>query len=183
MQPDLIAGDSLHYETIIPAYPPSAGWAAVLRLVPAAAGASAIKINATAGPSGDRFVWQVGPSTTAVWTPGSYAWSIWVEKPGERYTQQSGRLFVTADPNTLAAGADTRSQAQRSLDNINAMLESRASDAQLSYQINGRELKRYPLQDLLRLKQHFEAAVASELRAAGLADPRGTARRILVRVR
>lgn len=183
MQPDLIAGDSLSYETDIHAYPPSQGWTAVLRLVPAAAGATPIKITATANPAADRFVWQVGPSTTANWAPGSYAWSIWVEKTGERYTQQSGRLMVAADPNTLAAGTDTRSQAQRSLDAINAMLESRASDAQLRYKIMGRELERYPLQDVLRLKAHFESAVAGEQRAAGLADPRGTSRSILVRMR
>lgn len=183
MQPDLIAGDSLNYETIIAAYPPSAGWTAVLRLVPAAAGGVPIKITATANAAADRYVWQVGPNTTANWPAGAYAWAIWVEKAGERYTQQRGRLLVAANPDILAVGTDTRSQAQRSLDSINALLEGRAADAQLSYKINGRELERYPLQDLLRMKAHFESAVASEQRAAGLSDPRGTSRRILVRMR
>jgi hypothetical protein len=181
MQPDLTAGDSLNYETDIPLYPPSQGWTAVLRLVPAQVGGAAVKIPATTSPTGDRFLWQVSPAVTSLWVAGSYAWAIWVEKAGERYTQQRGRLLVTADPDTLAVGTDTRSQAQRSLDAINAMLENRASDAQLRYKINGRELERYPLQDVLRLKAHFEAAVATENRAAGLADSRGGLRRILIR--
>lgn len=183
MQPDLIAGDSLNYETTIAAYPPSAGWSAVLRLVPAAAGGTAIKFTATVNAAANLYVWQVGPTTTASWLVGAYAWAIWVEKAGERYTQQRGRLLVAANPDTLAAGTDMRSQAERGLDNINALLESRASDAQLRYKINGRELERYALQDLLRLKTMYENAVASEARAAGLEDPRGSIRRILMRIR
>lgn len=182
-QQDLIAGDTLNFETDIPDYPPSDGWTAKIRLVPEFAGGTAVTITASTSTEADRYAFQSGPGVTAAWVAGSYAWSIWVEKAGERYTRQQGRLLVKPDPSVVAAGTDTRSQAERSLDNINALLESRASDAQLRYRINGRELERYPLQDLLRLKQHFEVAVASEHRAAGLADPRGTVRKILVRTR
>lgn len=182
-QQDLIAGDTLNFETDVPDYPPSAGWAAKVRLVPEFAGGTAVTIAASTSATADRYAFQVGPVVTAAWLAGSYSWSIWVEKAGERYTRQQGRLVVKPDPSAVAAGTDARSQAERSLDSINALLENRASDAQLRYRINGRELERYPLQDLLRLKQHFETAVANERRAAGLADPRGTVRRILCRVR
>jgi hypothetical protein len=183
MQEQLIAGDSLNYETDIPDYPPSAGWTAVLRLVPEQAGAAAIKITATTSPTADRYAWQIGPAETAAWTPCGYSWAIWVQKAGARITRQTGRLVVRTDPDQLAPGTDGRSQAEVGLDAINALLLGRASTAQLRYKINGRELESYPLPDLMRLQKFYENQVAAEARARGLADPRGSARRILVRVR
>jgi len=183
MQQELVAGDTLNFETDIADYPPSAGWSGVLRLVPEFAGAAAIVINATVSAQGDYYAWQVPPASTAGWAPGKYSWSIWVQKATERYTRQSGRIVVRINPADIAPGTDMRSQAERGLDAINALLESRASDAQLRYKINGRELERYALQDLLRLKTMYENAVASEARAAGLQDPRGSIRKILTRIR
>jgi len=182
MQTDLVAGDTLNYATSIPAYPPSAGWTAKLRLAPRVSGA-ATTITATTTTGSDTFTWLVGSGTTAAWVAGAYSWSVWVEKAAERYTMQHGQFTVLPDPATLAAGTDTRSQAERSLDAINAFLEGRASDAQLRYKINGRELERYPLQDVLRLKQHFETAIAGERVAKGLQGPRGGVQRILMRTR
>jgi hypothetical protein len=182
MQTDLVAGDSLNYETQIVDYPPSAGWTAKLRMAPIGAGAP-VSVTANAVAETDSYRWQVGPGVTGAWSPGVYGWAIWVERAGERYTQQMGRLTVTQDPATASAGIESRSQAERSLDAINALLEGRAATAQLRYKINGRELESYPLKDLLLLKSHFEAAVANERRAQGLSDPRGGARRILVRMR
>ncbi len=180
MQQELIAGDALNYSTSIPAYPPSAGWVAKLRLVPRAGG-SAILVQAAAAAS-DAHAWSLAKTTTAAWLPGVYSWHIWVEKGSERYTLQSGQITIRPDPESLPGGADTRSQAERSLDAINAFLEGRASDAQLRYKINGRELERYPLQEVLRLRAFFESQVGQERRAAGLSDGRGTVRRIMVRM-
>lgn len=180
MQQELVAGDALNYATSIPAYPPSEGWVARLRMVPRSGGA-AIAVQATADAE-DRHAWALPKSTTAAWVAGLYSWAIWVEKGTERYTLQNGQITIKPDPETMASGTDGRSQAERSLDAINAFLEGRASDAQLRYKINGRELERYPLQDALRLRAHFERQVADERRAAGLSDGRGTVRRILVRM-
>ena len=52
MQTNLVAGDSLNYTTSIPAYPPSAGWVAKLRLTPRGAGA-AVTITASAAANAD----------------------------------------------------------------------------------------------------------------------------------
>lgn len=181
MQEELVAGDTLNYAATIPQYPTTDGWTTKLRLVPRVGGA-AVTVTAVVDPDAGTYVFQVPASTTASWISGAYAWSVWVEKGGERYTVQSGQLTVQADPSALAAGTDTRSQAERSLEAINGMLEGRATDATQRYMINGRELWRYTMAEILRLKQHLEMAVAGERRAAGLDDSRGTVRRILVRM-
>lgn len=181
MQSELAAGDTFNYVQDIAAYPPSAGWTAKLRFTPRSSRRPATTLTATATVGADTFTWLASAAVTAVWDAGEYSWAVWVEKAGQRYTALTGQITVLPDPSALVPGTDTRSQAARSLDAINAFLEGRASDAQLRYKINGRELERYPLQDVLRLKQHFESAVAGERLAKGLAGPRGGVQRILMR--
>lgn len=185
MQPDLISGDSLNYETTITAYPPSAGWSAVLRLVPAAAGGTPIKITAAVNAASDRYVWQVGPAVTALWVAGSYAWSIWVEKTGERYTQQSGRLVVKPDPNAVVAGAEMRTQGQRVLDALRNAWEAYATGGQFAvgeYTINGRMMKYRTPAELRALINIAERDVQAEEAAAKLAMGLSPRKRFVVRM-
>lgn len=178
--PPIIAGDTLNFQTSVSAYPASAGWTLKVRLIPRGSGV-ATTIAATA--SGDDYLVQVPAGTTAAWTPGPCAVRAWVEKGAERYSLTAEETTIEADPATLAAGTDTRTAAEIALANVIAFIQKRGGDSVARYKINGREIERYPLADLIKLRQHLEAEVAAERRARGLEDPRGTARTILVRMR
>lgn len=179
-QTKLTAGDSLNYTVAVAGYVPADGWVLKYRLVPRSGTGTAVDITSSA--SGTDHLVQVGPSETANWAAGMYGWASYVERAGERYTVASGQLQVLPDPLTLQPGADTRSQAEISLEAVTAKLRGVGGSAVESYTINGRELRRYPLADLIKLEQKLKAEVAAERRAAGLKDGTGTVRRILVRM-
>lgn len=180
MQDKLIAGDTLNYRSDVAGYSATDGWAFKLRLVPRAGAASAVEI--TGVQDGDDWLVRVPASTTSIWTAGDYGWAAWVEKAGEVYTIETGQISVLPNPRSMAPGADSRSVAELALANIQAVLQGRATAAVESYTINGRQLKYYPLADLLRLESKYKTDVDRERVAAGLPSLHGSGiRRILVR--
>lgn len=183
MQPQITAGDTLNFEVPVSGYASADGWALKFRLVPRASGGAPIEFTTIAGTDGAAHLVQVGASTTAAWAPGVYSWTSWVERPGERYSVSRGQVSVLPDPASQTGGYDARSQAEIALEAVNAVLQGRATDAVARYRINGREVERYSIPDLQRLRSLLEADVARERRAAGLADRTGTVQRILVRMR
>jgi hypothetical protein len=108
----IIAGDTLQFRTSVPDYPADAGYTLTYRLVPRAAGAP-IEIVATA--DGAEYVVSAAASATAAWTPGEYSWHAYVEQGGARYTKGTGAVTILPDPAAIAAGTDTRTQAEIAL--------------------------------------------------------------------
>jgi hypothetical protein len=180
MQPDLIAGDTLNFETTVPAYPPSASWVAKIRLVPRAGG-SPIVITAASAGGGERYAFQVGPSVTATWPAGVYGWSLWVERAGERYTQESGQLTVRPDPAAMAGGIDTRSQAQKALEDARAALAAWTPTTR-KYTIGGRQMEFNSVAEILQLISHWQVEVKREQAAERMAAGLDARRKVHVRI-
>lgn len=84
----------------------------------------------------------------------------------EEYTTLTQPLPVLANLNDQAEGFDNRTQNQRTLDAVNAVIEGRASKDQESYAIGGRSLSRTPLRDLMELQRVYQGKVMLERRAA-----------------
>jgi hypothetical protein len=179
MQQQLIAGDTLNFATSVAQYLPADGWVLKFRLVPRTASEAAIALTSSADGTSHRVT--VPAATTSGWAAGAYNWFSWVEKSGESYTVESGQLTILPDPRQAVAGLDSRSQAEQALDAINAKLAGTATAAVERYTINGKEIRYYPLADLIKLRSHFVQQVAIERKAAGLASSTGSVRRILVR--
>jgi hypothetical protein len=180
MQTRLVAGDTLNFLTTVADYPASSGWVLKFRLVPRTAG-TAVTLSSTA--EGDDHRTQATSTTTAAWAAGQYGWSSWVEKAGEVYTLESGQITIAPDPRTLAAGTDTRSEAEAALDAVNAMLKGKATNAVMLYRINDREVRSYSIPELVKLRSLLLTQVGQERRAAGIADKTGSSRLIAVRIR
>lgn len=159
------AGDTVQWTRALPAYPRSAGWVLSYALVSATA---LITITGSAGTGADDFAVTVDATTSAGWAPGVYTVQEYATQSGNRQTV--GQYRITVLPNLAAAtsGIDTRSQARRTLEAVNAVLEGRASEAELEVTINGRTLKYMPMADLLTLRTALRLDVAIEDRAAGL---------------
>jgi hypothetical protein len=182
MQAQLAAGTTLKFTVTLADYSAADGWVLSYRLAPRVSG-SAIDITATA--SGTDHLVNVAKATTANWAAGTYTVAAWVDNGTDRYSvdTEAGEIVITPNPATLAAGADQRSQAEIALANVQSLLQGKASSGTMEYTINGRQLRSYPLPDLLRLEAKLKTDVDRERVAAGKAPVHGGGRiqRILVR--
>ncbi len=173
----LVIGDSLNFSTTVADFPASEGWTLKFRLVPRASGTA---IDITSSADGDAHRVQVTAATTAQWVAGFYSWHSSVEKAGEKYTVETGSTQLVADPRQ-AATLDLRTSAQTALDNVNALLQGKATTGTLSYRIGERTLESYSIAELLQLKSHLQTEVAREANAADMA--KGLPSRRVVNVR
>lgn len=162
MQRELIAGDSLDFETTVPGYLASDGWTLTYRLVPRSGSAAVIEFNASA--SGDDYAIAVAAGATAQWAAGEYSWAAYVSKSGARHTVEDGTITIRPDPGAIPAGTDTRSHAQIVLDAIEAVIERRATKDQEEYRIGDRMLKHTPLAELRAMREEYRREVAAETR-------------------
>lgn len=171
----LVAGDTWKWSRAEPDYPASDGWT-LQYIFKSAAGE--FTIDSVADGSLHSVV--VDTATTAGYQAGSYTWQVSANKGGERYTLRSGTLKV--EPDFTAAGAlDNRSHARKVLDNIEAVIERRATRDQMSFSVEGRSLSRTPIADLIALRDRYRREVREEEGAARGAQGLGSRRKILTR--
>lgn len=167
------AGDTVKWSRAFVDYSAADGWTLTYTFVNAGN-----RFQATATPSGGAFLVNVGATTTADWVAGAYDWRAQVSNGTEIYTVDAGRMTVLP---AFGAAVDARTQARRSLEAVEAVLEGRASSSVQEYQIAGRQLRHMSIPDLLTLRDRLRADVAAEDAAAGLAAGLPARGRIQVR--
>jgi hypothetical protein len=168
------AGDTWRWTRALADYPASDGWALSYVLINAGA-----KVTISASSDGDDHAVTVAAAATANYAAGAYEWVARVSKSGEVYTVGTGRITVL--PSLSASTADLRTHARKTLEAIEAVIEGRASQDVLEYQIAGRSLKRIPVADLLMLRDRYRAEVAREDAANRVALGLPDRRRVFVR--
>lgn len=176
------AGDTLSFSVCAPSFPPSAGWALHCSLK----NVGNAYTFASSSSSGDSHVINTNPATTAAWMPGRYMLTWWVERGAaetlERHTLGTKSAEVLPDASS-ATPSDGRSFARRALDAIEAVIEQRASRADMEYRINGRMVRHFTPEELMKqrslLKSEVQAEEASAAINAGQSLP---SRRIYVRL-
>ncbi len=168
IEPTRIAkGDTVKWTRTLPDYPADDGWVLSYEFVNSAA-----RFTAAGSASGSDHLVTLAASTTTAYTAGTYDWRARVTKTSEVYTIGTGRVTVDA---SFAAAVDARSQARRTLEAINAVLEGRADSSVQEYEIAGRRMKHIAIPELLVLRDRYRADVAREdaaaRAAAGLPNP------------
>lgn len=106
---------------------------------------------------------------TSTWKPGGYICEIRSVLAG--VTSVIARLSLSILPSltSLPAGADIRTDAEKAVANIEAMLAGGASLEARRYKINNRELERYGVGELMTLLSYWKRMVQRERRlAAGI---------------
>lgn len=179
MQDTLIAGDSLNFLRSTPGYSAADGWVLKYRLVPRTVGGSAIDITAIA--EGDDHRVQVAAGITAGWSADTYGWAAWVELGAEKYTVQTGQIVIKADPRTVAAGADSRTQAEKALGDARAAMAA-WTPTRRRYRIGDREMEFSTSADIVKLISYWEVQVKRERRAQALAEGRPDPAKTYVRI-
>lgn len=152
---EISAGLTLSELVTLPKYPAPA-WVVSLAL----RGPGGIDLTATAQDTQHRL--EADATATATYPPGLYRYSLRAAYNGIVREVENGTINVLADLAAQTPGADMRSHARIVLDNINAVIEKRATQDQQKYTINNRELWRTPIADLLKLRALYRAEVAAE---------------------
>lgn len=177
----LRAGDTWQWTKSLGDYPASTPWTLKYRFKNASGG---FAITATA--DGDDYAVEVTATASKAYRAGVYSWFSWVENAdaSEKHTVASGSFTVLPDFRVSEADQpfDDRSHARIVLAAIEAVLENRATLDQESYEIAGRSLKRTPLGDLIKLRQHYKAEVAAEAAAEAIRNGAGSGRKIQFRL-
>lgn len=165
------AGDTVTWRKTLAEYPPSAGWTLYYRGISATA-----KFDITATNDADTHLVSVPKATTDDWVADDYTLIAWVASATERVSLPGGRITVLPDLAAVtAAGYDSRTQAKKMLDAIDAALQSLSSGERLAVveaEVAGRRLK-YNITGLMTLRNLYAAQVrgeeAAERAALGLA--------------
>jgi hypothetical protein len=155
----VIAGDSLKWSRAFESYPAGGGWTLTYVLN----NASNRYVVASGDVSADGDAWDIAipSSETGNWAPGEYLWLAVLQNAGtsERITGAAGRVQVQANVLGATGAIDTRTTEEAALENIRACLAGRAPDGVLEYKIADRELRRYSMEELLKLEAYFVARV------------------------
>jgi hypothetical protein len=168
-------GGTLEFSKTLSAYPASAGWVLSVRLV-LKSGSGSQEFSATA--SGDSHVFSVPAATTSSWTPGVYTWFMWATKGSDVKNVESGETTLLPNPRTATGSLDLRSEAQQALDAVRATLRGTASAGQRSYTINGRQLERYSIAEMIALESKLARDVQREEQLATGRNPRRMVARV-----
>ena len=117
--------------------------------------------TATATASVDDFIFTIADTSTGLYEAGDYTYYVRVSYSGDVHTAQVGTIKIL--PNITTA-IDTRSQAKRNLDALNAVYEGRATRSDLSYTVAGRTLQSFSPKQLRDEISYWTGIYMMELR-------------------
>ena len=159
----ITAGDSPEWLIALPDYP-ATDWMLHYSLVKSG---KTITIDGAQYEGGITHYISIDSETSAEYTAGVYSYQAYVtQSEGETITAkhvvERGTIEILPDFSALASGYDDRSFAKTCLDNIEAVIEGRASQAQQEYTIAGRQLKFMTLDELLNARNRFRSEYRAE---------------------
>ena len=154
----ITAADSVAWVRSIPAYPATEGW--ILHYVLLSLGKPPITLDSTAAGADHQI--NVPAATTATWADADYRWTAYVTKGTDRKTLGSGQVRILPDPAAQTAAFDPRTENQKILDAITAVLAGELTNPLVKYKIAGREAERHSRMELLKLQGIYKHRVAVE---------------------
>ncbi|WP_240669099.1 hypothetical protein [Dyella sp. M7H15-1] len=119
-------------------------------------------IDIDAAPDGRAHVFRASADETAPWRSGRYWYRLRMRRGEELREVERGDIDIEPDFAQLPEGYDGRSPFELALAAIDAVLAKRATQDQLRYRINNRELWRTPIPDLIALRTYYAARVRHE---------------------
>ena len=150
----IVAGDTAAWLKSLGDYPAGEGWVLTYTMVN-----SAQRYTFAATALGDDYQVSVAATTTAGWVAGAYLWRAQVSLVDDVFTVGEGRITVAA---AFTTAADSRSQARRMLEAVDAALEGRASSSVAEYTIGGRSMKNMAVPELMQLRDRLRFDVKRE---------------------
>ena len=162
------AGDTVTWTRYLAEYSANDGWTLKYRLV-YPSGFGAWQWQATG--SGNVHTVKLPSSSTALYAAGEATLYPYVERTVNQVLERQslGTLSITILPDlTQISSVDTRSSAQRILDDLRAALETYLVSANATiaeYSIGDRQMKFRSAADIIELIRYYEGIVRDEQRA------------------
>ena len=144
-------------------------------------GGGSHKFALTATETTDDYIIEIASATTASYATGDFHWYAFITRTSdsERIAVDDG--YAKIELNFADTNADHRSHAKKVLDAIEAVLENRASQDQMSYSIAGRSLARMSIDDLMTFRNRYRAEYNEELKRWRVKNKQDTGNTIKVR--
>lgn len=160
---------------------PTADYALTYEFMCDSGGGGSHKFTITATETSDDYIIEVSQDVTEHYHVHNYKWYAFITRTSdsERISIDSGVTQLVAD--YAESTADQRSHAKKVLDAIEAVLENRASQDQMSYSIAGRSLSRMSVTDLMTFRDRYRAEYNEELKKARIKNHQDTGNTIKVR--
>jgi hypothetical protein len=175
-----LQGETLEWTRDFADFPASGGWTLTYYFRGEGKGFDAVGVA-----DGDAFVMTVPSATTLDMSVTDYSWQAIAVKDGKKFLADSGfsevkKGFADSLP---ATSLDVRSENEKTLAAIRAMIAGKATHDQQEYTIGNRQLKRIPIPDLIMLENRYEQKVRREKEAARLKKGGKMFQQVLVRMK
>lgn len=127
-------------------------------------GSHQFTINAV--EANDVYYIEVPSTTTDDYNPHDYIWGAYITRTADSNRVQIDEGKTTLLPNLADTNADLRSFAKKVLDNVEAVIEGRATIDQSSFSIGNRSLSRMSIDELLELRRVHKVEYLKEVKQA-----------------
>lgn len=166
----ITVGESFSFTKTFDDYPPDS-----FTLTYYFRGQSGSGFDKIAVADGTSFVVNVLPIDTAKISSGNYTFQAFISSAEVNVLVDQGELAVKPNLAKLPATSthDNRSTVKITLDNIDAVIQKKATSDQLKYQIGTRSLERYSFTELLAVRKEYARLYAAEERAKAVANGEG----------
>lgn len=157
---EITAGDSVAWKRFFSDYRADNGWSLVYALVLLASTSAQIKI--TAASDGADHLIEESATDTSSWTPGRYRYEAYVKKDAERIRVDFGDVEILPDFEAASNGYDARTPNEVILDALEATQAGRATEAESSIAIGGRQISLLNPRELREEIEAFRGKVKQE---------------------
>jgi hypothetical protein len=143
-------------------------------------GGGSHKFSITAIEANDTYYVEVPTTTTDDYSTGDYIWAAYITRTSDsaRIQIDEGRTKITA--NLADTNVDLRSHAKKVLDNIEAVIEGRATIDQSSFSLGGRSLSRMSVDELMTFRDRYKAEYLKEIKLARIQNKQGSGNTIKI---
>jgi len=139
------------------------------------------KFTITATEADNTYYIEVPTTTTDDYIAGDFIWSAYITRSSDsaRIQIDTGRTKITA--NLADTNVDLRSHAKKVLDNIEAVIEGRATIDQSSFSLGGRSLSRMSVDELMTFRDRYRAEYLKEIKLARIRNKQGSGNTIKIK--
>jgi hypothetical protein len=144
-------------------------------------GSGSTNFSFTASESGTDYIIEVASSTTTNYTPGTYAWNMYITRSSdsERIALDSGKFEVKA--NLVTSEDDPRTHAAKMVDYLEATQESLGQKLTTAYSVSDRSNTLRSMEEVSAQLNFYRAKFERERMVDRAKSGRRTGQNILVR--
>lgn len=158
---EIVVGDFLQWKRsdLVADYPTDEYTATYVARI-TGGGSSEIQLEMTGQTT--HYLATVSSETSSAFAVGEYHWQLEIvqDSSGNRIVVDLGDFKAIADLDNNQA--DPRTHAEITLDKIEALIQGKADNDALEYEVANRKLKKYDFKQLIELRDYYKKEVAKE---------------------